>query len=100
VNLEVQRLNQETQQASEAAGLKGAATLPSGFDPVLDAKQTELTIAANRRILDASKSILTSGQLAGLAELYRRQRQQMLAADDVNRLRNQARPMIPPPTGN
>ena len=100
VNVELQRLNQEIQQASQEAGIKGSATLPSGFDPVLAAKKTELTIAANQRILDASKGILTSGQLAGLADLYRRQRQQMLAADEVSRLRSEGRPLIPPPSPN
>ena len=79
VNPELQRLKQELRELDP---LK-----PPGTDPATDGKRSELTIATNQRILDAARPILTSEQLAGLEELYRRQRLQMEAESAMNRLR-------------
>ena len=82
VNLELQRLNQEIKDL-------GPRGVP-GADPVNEAKRVELTVAANQRILDGARSILSNAQLAALADLYRRQRLQMESEDALNRLRMQA----------
>jgi hypothetical protein len=78
VNMELQRMNQELRDLS-ASG-----------EEVADAKRSELAIAANQRIVDAAVPILTSVQLAALKDLYRRQRSQMEALEDLNRLRSEA----------
>jgi len=82
VNLELQRLNQEIADL-------GPRGVP-GSDPADETKRIELTVAANQRILDAARPILSGTQLAGLESLYRRQRQQMEAQDTLNRLRIEA----------
>jgi len=82
VNVELQRLNQEISDL-------GPRGVP-GSDPAGETRRVELTVAANQRILDASRPILSSTQYAGLEELYRRQRMQMESEDTLNRLRTEA----------
>ncbi len=82
VNTELQRLNQEVSDV-------GPQGLP-GSDPAAEAKRVELTVAANQRILDAARPILSSAQLAGLKVLYRRQRLQMESEGTLSRLRSAA----------
>jgi len=78
VNVELQRLNQEI----------GALGPPRpGGDPESETRRVELTVAANQRIVDAARPLLTSTQLAGLQDLYRRQRQQMESENTLNRMR-------------
>lgn len=78
VNVELQRLNQEIDDL-------GPRGIP-GSDPANETRRSELTIEANQRILDAARPILSSAQLTGLADLYRRQRLQMQTQDTLNRL--------------
>jgi hypothetical protein len=78
-NVEIQRLNQEI---GEQLGLR-----PPDPDPEGDARRIELTVAANQRILDAARPLLTGAQLAGLQDLYRRQRLQMESENALNRMR-------------
>jgi hypothetical protein len=82
VNVELQRLNQEIDDL-------GPRGIP-GSDPATEARRSELTIAANQRILDGARTILSGAQLASLADLYRRQRLQMESQDALNRLRSEA----------
>jgi hypothetical protein len=82
VNAELQRLDQEVRDV-------GPQELP-GSDPTADAKRVELTVAANQRILDAARTILSSAQLSGLKDLYRRQRLQMESEGTLNRMRSAA----------
>jgi hypothetical protein len=84
VNSELQRMNQEVRDL----GLSPAADI--GADQISTAKHAELAIAANQRILDAADPILTSVQLRALKELYRRQRLEMEAQSELNRLRAEA----------
>ncbi len=56
----------------------------------MGAKRSQLAIAANQRIIDASRSLLSSKQLAALEDLYRRQKQQMESQDTMNGLMMQA----------
>lgn len=80
VNTEVQRMNQELRDVGSAN------TGVSGMDPVINGRRTQIVVATNQRILDGSRSILTSTQSAGLDQLYRRQRQQMESQDEMTRL--------------
>ncbi len=48
--------------------------------------QTEFAIAANQRIVESAKSILTKAQLTAVEDLYRRQRAQMEAQDTITRI--------------
>ena len=82
VNAELQRLDQEVRDV-------GPQGLP-GFDPTAEAKRVELTVAANQRILDGARPILSSAQLAGLKDLYRRQRLQMESEGTLSRMRHAA----------
>jgi hypothetical protein len=82
VNTELQRLEQEVRDVGMSD--------PMRPDPAAEAKRVELTVAANQRIADAARSILSSAQLAGLQDLYRRQRLQMESAGTMNRLRLEA----------
>lgn len=80
VSAEVQRMNQELRDlGSPYAG-------GENFDPNISGRRTQIVVATNQRILDNSRSILTSTQSAGLEQLYRRQRQQMEAQDQMARL--------------
>ena len=90
INAEVQRLRDELQRVTQEAG----DARPPGFDPALDARRAALVIATNQRILDSARGILTGTQLAGVEDLYRRQRLQMLAQTEVNRLRLEVMPPI------
>ncbi len=83
VNVELQRMKQEMSDAR-------APGMGLGDDPAIQARLVAITIAANERIVDAARPILTSGQLAAMEELYRRQRLQMQAESDINRLRTEA----------
>ncbi len=82
VNAELQRLDQEVRDV-------GPQGLP-GSDPAAEAKRVELTVAANQRILDAARPILSSAQLVGLKDLYRRQRLQMESEGTLHRMRSAA----------
>jgi hypothetical protein len=88
VSTELQRLDQEVHDA--------APPDPMRPDPVAEAKRVELTVAANQRIADAARPILSGPQLAGLLDLYRRQRLQMESAGTLNRLRLEAAASAPP----
>jgi hypothetical protein len=48
--------------------------------------QTEFLIAANQRIVESAKSILTKAQLTAIEDMYRRQRAQMEAQDAITRI--------------
>jgi hypothetical protein len=48
--------------------------------------QTEFAVAANQRIVESAKAILTKAQLTAIEELYRRQRAQMEAQDTITRI--------------
>jgi hypothetical protein len=76
VNAELQRMNQELSDFAMSQEVSAA-------------KRSELAIAANQRIVDAAGPILTSVQLAALKDLYRRQRLQMEAATEMNRLQTE-----------
>lgn len=82
VNTELQRLDQEVRDVGPVD--------PMRPDPAAEARRVELTVAANKRIADAARPILSSAQLAGLQDLYRRQRIQMESAGTLNRLRLEA----------
>ena len=84
VDAELQRMNQELRDLgmTQIAGVS--------VDQIPETKRSELAIATNQRILDAAGSILTNVQLAALKELYRRQRIQMEAQSELNRLRAEA----------
>jgi hypothetical protein len=84
VNSELQRMNQELRDLgmSQTAGVSA--------EQILEETRSELAIAANQRIIDAARPILTSTQLAALKELYRRQRLQMEAQTEMLRLRADA----------
>ncbi|HEV7607443.1 MAG TPA: hypothetical protein VGO61_08910 [Steroidobacteraceae bacterium] len=77
VDSELQRMKQELRDTAMAQQ-----------DPAT--RRSELAIAANQRIVDAATPILTSVQLAALKDLYRRQRLQMEADTELNRLQNEA----------
>ena len=50
---------------------------------------------ANQRIVDAVRPLLSGAQLAGLKDLYRRQRLQMESESTLNRLRSEAASAAP-----
>jgi hypothetical protein len=78
VDAELQRMNQEIRDLAASA------------EQISDLKRSELAIAANQRIVEAAVPILTSVQLAALKDLYRRQRVQMDAQAELNRLQSEA----------
>jgi len=82
VNSEVQRMNQELRDSG--------SIMTYGADPANDARRTQIVIATNQRILDATRSILSGTQQAGLEQLYRRQRLQMESETELARLRHDA----------
>ena len=84
VNAEVQRMNQELRDVGPAS------SDGSTVDPTINGRRTQIVVATNQRILDGSRSILTSTQAAGLEQLYRRQRQQMESQDEMTRLQVEA----------
>lgn len=90
VNTELQRLEQEVRDSGPPD--------PMRTDPATYSRQVALTIAANQRIVDAVRPLLSVAQLAGLKDLYRRQRLQMESASTLNRLRTEAAASIPPGT--
>jgi molybdopterin biosynthesis enzyme len=77
VDAELQRMNQEIRNLAASA------------EQISDVKRSELAIAANQRIVEAAVPILTSVQLAALKDLYRRQRVQMEAQAELNRLQSE-----------
>jgi hypothetical protein len=80
VYAEQKRLQQEWSDLS-SSGISGSK---------MSAKRSEAAIAANDRIVDAASSLLTGAQLAALREMYRRQKAQMEAQDEMNRLTTEA----------
>jgi hypothetical protein len=69
----------------------------SGVDgSKLGAKRSEAAIAANERIVDSARSLLSGTQLAALQEMYRRQKAQMESQDEMNRLMMEAMPKATP----
>lgn len=80
VSTEVQRMNQELRDVG-SANVDGMS-----FDAGINGRRTQIVVATNQRILDGSRSILTSSQSAGLEQLYRRQRQQMETQDQMARI--------------
>ena len=88
VNSELKRMNQELRELGTSQ--------PGGVAPdqIAELKRNELAsglaVAANQRIVEAAGVILTSTQLAALKELYRRQRLQMEAQDELNRVQSEA----------
>jgi hypothetical protein len=83
VYVEQQRMDQEMQDLT-------ASNSPGAADPSFERKRSEIAIAANQRIVESANSLLTSVQLAALKDLYRRQRLQMEAQNEMNRLRFEA----------
>ena len=84
VYAEQQRVDQELADFESASS---PDVIGSG---ATDTKRAELAIAANGRIVDSARSILSSTQLATLADFYRRQNEQMKAQSVLIRLNNQA----------
>lgn len=82
VSTEMQRMNLELRDAAPPSAEEA--------DPAIDARRTQIVVATNQRILDGSKTILTSTQSAGLEQLYRRQRQQMESQNELTRLQREA----------
>lgn len=69
----------------------------SGVDgSKLAANRSDAAIAANERIVDSARSLLTGTQLAALKEMYRRQKMQMESQDEMNRLMKEAMPKATP----
>ncbi|HLA74274.1 MAG TPA: hypothetical protein VK624_22425 [Steroidobacteraceae bacterium] len=83
VHAEEQQMNRELQELY--------AGDPTASGKSHDTIQTELAVAANRRIVEAAKSILTSEQLATVQNVYRRQRAQMETQNTLSRLQMEAR---------
>jgi hypothetical protein len=83
VHIELQKMNQELKEAgsSQYGG-------PSD-DPQEIARRAEAAIAANSRIAEAARTILSSAQLAALKDLYRHQRLQMEAQSELSQLRGE-----------
>jgi len=82
VSAEMQRMNQELRDAGSA--------FSDNVDPAIEARRTQIVVATNQRILDGSRSILTSAQSAGLEQLYLRQRLQMESQNELSRLQREA----------
>jgi hypothetical protein len=76
VYAEQKRLQQEWNEIS-MSGVDGTK---------LSAKRSEAAIAANERIVDSARSLLSGTQLAALKEMYRRQKEQMQSQEEMNRL--------------
>jgi len=83
VNVELQRMKQEMADA-------GTPEYGNVGDTAGDTKRSEFMIAANQRIVDASRPILSGVQLAALEDLYRNQRLQMETQNTLSRIRDEA----------
>ena len=82
VSAEQQRRNRELQDAFAADPTSGGT-----FDPSV---RTRFAVAANERIVDSARSILTSAQLAIIENVYRRERQQMETQDSMAKVQFEA----------
>jgi hypothetical protein len=83
---EQKRLNQEWSELA-ASGQDGAR---------LSAKRTRAAIAANERIVEASRSLLSGPQLTALKDMYRRQKAQMELQEEMSRFTSRPTPKNAP----
>jgi hypothetical protein len=79
---EEQRMNRELQDLYASNPLAGGRSH--------DSVRTDLAVAANRRIVESARSILTQSQLAAVENLYRRQQIQMESQNTMTRLQVEA----------
>lgn len=84
VNTELQKMKQELREAgvAEFGGLAG--------DSLGDARRSAAAVAANRRIVESARTLLSSAQLAALEDFYEHQRLQMEAQNEMSRLQSEA----------
>jgi hypothetical protein len=79
---EEQRMSRELQEAY-------AADPALGSQPI-DTTRTKLAIAANQRIVDSARSVLSQDQLQLLQTIYRRQQRQMETQNNLMRIQAEA----------
>lgn len=82
VYAEEQRMNQELKERT-------APQVPMSLTEY-EASRVELAIAANQRIVESSRMLLTDTQLAAVKEFYRRQQMQMEAQREMRRMQDEA----------